>query len=241
MKKYAKKLIIIFSKLIKFIKDQISSPVKSPYERFLEDEIKDCYNHFKKYFYSSIFFENSYEIRDYALKKSLNYFKDGDLNLEFGFGAGKSLKQFSEILNEKKIYAFGAFGSNLKEDWVGYVGHPSHEIVGKRDKQPSNIKNNAELIFGWVQDTLDPFLQKFENKKINFVHMDLDTYESTKFVLEKIKPYMKKNCIILFDELYNYSGWKVGEYKALTEVFDDKEYKYLSFCSKYSQVVIQKL
>ena len=124
---------------------------------------------------------------------------------------------------------------------MGYVGHPSYEIVGKRNKQPSNIKNNAELIFGWVQDTLDPFLDKFESKKINFIHMDLDTYESTKFVLEKIKPYMKKNCIILFDELYNYSGWKVGEYKALTEVFDEKEYRYLSFCSKYSQVVIQKL
>ena len=82
MKKYAEKLIINFTRLIKFIKNQISSPVKSPYERFLEDEINDCYNHFKKYFYSSIFFETSYEIRDYALKKSLNYFEDGDLNLE---------------------------------------------------------------------------------------------------------------------------------------------------------------
>ena len=48
MKTYAKKLILAFSKLIKFIKDQISSPVKSPYDRFLEDEINDCYNHFKK-------------------------------------------------------------------------------------------------------------------------------------------------------------------------------------------------
>ena len=29
------------------------------------------------------------------------------------------------------------------------------------------------------------------------------------FVLEKIKPYLKQNAIICFDELYNYEGWKV--------------------------------
>lgn len=241
MNKYIKKILILISRAIRFVKVKISNPLKTPYDRFLEDEINDCYNHFKKHFYSSIFFENSYQIRDYAIKKSLKNYEDGNLNLEFGFGVGKSLKQFSEILIDKKIYAFGAHGSNLKEDWVGYMGHPSHDIVGKRNKEPSNIRKNSELIFGWVQDTLNPFLERFENKEINFVHMDLDTYESTKYVLQKIKPYLKKNCIILFDELYNYSGWKVGEYKALTEVFDEKEYKYLSFCSKYSQVVIQKL
>ena len=71
--------------------------------------------------------------------------------------------------------------------------------------------------------------------------MDLDTYESSLFVLKKIKPHLKKNSIILFDELYNYSGWKVGEYKALIETFNENEYKYISFCSKYSQVAIQIL
>ena len=30
---------------------------------------------------------------------------------------------------------------------------------------------------------------------------------------------MAKDSIIIFDELYNYPGWDVGEYKALKEVF----------------------
>ena len=34
--------------------------------------------------------------------------------------------------------------------------------------------------------------------------MDLDTMSLSKFVLEKIKPFLTKNAIILFDELYNY-------------------------------------
>lgn len=54
--------------------------------------------------------------------------------------------------------------------------------------------------------------------------MDLDTYDLTKFVLKKIKPYLSKNSIILFDQIYNYSGWRAGEHKALTEVFKANEY-----------------
>ena len=42
-----------------------------------------------------------------------------------------------------------------------------------------------------------------------------------------------------FDELYNFSGWKVGEYKALTEVFEDKEYKFISFGLYSKQSAIQ--
>ena len=69
--------------------------------------------------------------------------------------------------------------------------------------------------------------------------MDLDTYESSKFVLEKIKPYLIKNCVVVFDELYNYPGWDVGEYKALKETFNDNEYKYLAFAAEGTSCAIQ--
>ena len=68
--------------------------------------------------------------------------------------------------------------------------------------------------------------------------MDLDTYPSTKYVLKKIKKYLLNDAVILFDELYNMEGWKVGEFKALTEEFK-KEYRYLAFSSDREQVVIQ--
>ena len=67
----------------------------------------------------------------------------------------------------------------------------------------------------------------------------MDTYPSTKFVLEKLKPYMKNNCIIIFDEIYNFSGWKVGEYKALSEVFKENEYKFICFSMDGPQAVIE--
>tara|TARA_Y100001980_G_C14547706_1_gene328446 strand:+ start:1442 stop:1663 length:222 start_codon:yes stop_codon:yes gene_type:complete len=71
--------------------------------------------------------------------------------------------------------------------------------------------------------------------------MDVDTYESSKFILEKIKPNLVKGAIILFDELYNFEGWDVGEYKALTEVFKEGEYKFISFSIDTSQAAIQIL
>jgi len=57
--------------------------------------------------------------------------------------------------------------------------------------------------------------------------------------IEKIKPYLIDKSIILFDELYNFPGWDVGEYKALTEVFDSEEYKFIAFSKKDKQVAIQ--
>ena len=71
MKNFIKKILILFAKSIKLVKSHVSSEHKTPYDRFTEDEINDCYQNFKKHFYSSIFFETSYEIRDYSIKKSL--------------------------------------------------------------------------------------------------------------------------------------------------------------------------
>ena len=57
----------------------------------------------------------------------------------------------------------------------------------------------------------------------------MDTYGPTKYTLEKVKPYLVSNAIIIFDEYYNYIGWEEGEYKAFKEVFKDDEYEYKAF------------
>ena len=67
----------------------------------------------------------------------------------------------------------------------------------------------------------------------------MKTKYSTKFTLEKLKPYLVKNAIILFDELYNYVGWEHGEYKALKEIFNDNEFQYKAFRIDFYRSVIQ--
>ena len=107
------------------------------------------------------------------------------------------------------------------------------------NKKLPKLNDNIEVIVGWVEDTLDNFLKK-HNPKIKFVHLDMDTYSPTKFVLKKIKPYLVKDAIIVFDEFYNYIGWQNGEYKALKEIFKETEFEYKAFIiNNNSQAVIK--
>ena len=211
---------------------------KSIFEMFEEEEKIKCYEYFKKFFKKDIFLDPSL-IRKYAIQKAINnnFFDKknseavGYFDLEFGVFKGESINFFSNFV--EKIYGFDSF-KGLNEDWIG-TSLPKGEF--KLDKVPE-VNQNVVLIKGNVQETLSDFL-KSKNPKIRFVHMDLDTYESSKFVLELIKPYLVDKCIILFDELYNFSGWDVGELKALNETFDEKEFSYKAFSKTKSRVVIQ--
>ena len=218
----------------KFISRSISIP-SSPYELFEKDEINDCYNHFKKYFYEAIFLDGV-PIREFSIKRAIeNDQQNKNFYLEFGVFKGTSIKLFSSMIKSNKIYGFDGF-EGLKEDWFGYQNQKGHNnLKGVAPVVPRNVI----LVKGWVQNTLPIFIEKNKNLKINFVHMDLDTYESTKFTLQQIKPYLIDKAVILFDEFYNFPGWKVGEYKALKEEFSDNEYKYLSFGLRGCQVAIQ--
>ena len=198
-----------------------------------ENTKKECYEHFKEIFKTTVLFREPWEIRAYAIENSISNDKQKELFfLEFGVYKGASANFFSKYV--KKLYAFDSF-EGLSEDWVGSdLGKGSFNLNKKIPKFNSNI----EPIVGFVQDTLDDFLKK-HNPKINFVHIDMDTYPSTKYALERLKPFLNKDAIILFDELYNYAGWKDGEYKALKEVFKDDEYIFKAFNVLGGQVVIQ--
>ena len=156
----------------------------------------------------------------------------GDV-VEFGVWNGLSANLFSKYV--KKLYAFDSF-EGLEEDWGGKDLQKGTFNLNKKIPQ---LNSNVELVVGLVKDTLEDFLKK-NNPKINFVHFDMDTYTPTKHTLERIKPYLVKDAIILFDQLYNYPGWEYGEYKALIEVFKPEEYIFKAIAiNKYEQAVIQ--
>jgi len=200
----------------------------------LDDNLADeTFNHFKEHLKKSLLFNDYWKIREYAIKTSLlNDQNSQCYYLEFGVFKGASANFFSRFIN--KLYCFDSF-EGLKEDWVGISLPKGHFNLNK--KVPK-LNSNVEPIVGWVEDTLEEFLKK-HNPKINFVHLDMDTYSPTKFTLEKLKPYLEKNAIIIFDQLYNYIGWENGEYKALKEVFSENEFEYKGFRVNSTQAVIQ--
>ena len=173
-------------------------------------------------------------IRNYAINLALeNEINNTDelYSLEFGVWRGESANFFSKFV--KQFYAFDSF-QGFKEEWEGNAPKGSLSLGGKLPK----LNKNVNPVIGYVEDTLDQFLKEY-NPKINFVHLDMDIYNPTKYTLEKIKPFLVKGCVIIFDELYNHINWKEGEYKALIEVFERNEFKYKAFNMNAGQVVIQ--
>jgi hypothetical protein len=204
---------------------------ETPFEEYQKESLEKSYNHFKKYFAKSIFLRDD-KIKNYAILKSLEIDKEG-LYLEFGVHKGRSVNLLSKLIKDKIIYGFDSF-EGLKEDWKGTQA--TKGTFNLNGKIPS-LNKNVSPIKGWIQDTLPIFLERSEN--INFVHIDVDTYDTSNFILKTIKPFLNNGAIILFDELYNCIGWEENEYKALIENFNEKEYDYLAFSKEGSQVLIK--
>jgi hypothetical protein len=61
---------------------------------------------------------------------------------------------------------------------------------------------NFELIKGDVKKTIPNLIKQQPHLKISLLHLDMDIYEPTKFVLNKLFSYVVKGGIILIDD-YN--------------------------------------
>ncbi|WP_338660811.1 TylF/MycF/NovP-related O-methyltransferase [Paraclostridium sordellii] len=170
--------------------------------------------------------------------------------LEFGVYKGASIIRFAtyrELLENtysRKIIGFDIFGEFPKTD-----NDDDNKFIQRFEEQGGNgiskealedfIKNkninNIELIKGNVFDTLDEFLEKNKQIKISLLHLDLDVYKPTKFILEKLYERMVPGGIIVFDDY--------GTVKGATDAIDEfskeknKKTEKLSLCYIPSFVV----
>ncbi|CEQ11422.1 CalS11 [[Clostridium] sordellii] len=170
--------------------------------------------------------------------------------LEFGVYKGASIirfatyREFLENTYSRKIIGFDIFGEFPKTD-----NDDDNKFIQRFEEQGGNgiskealedfIKhkkiNNIELIKGNVFDTLDEFLEKNKQIKISLLHLDLDVYKPTKFILEKLYERMVPGGIIVFDDY----GTVKGATDAIDEFLKEKNKKIekLSLCYIPSFVV----
>ena len=208
----------------------------SIYQKYVEEQINNCYENFKEHFKTSLFLETQI-LREHSIKKAIR--NDENLKktyIEFGVFSGSSINFFSKFLKQKEIYGFDSF-EGLKEDWIG-----TSVIKGTFDlnKKIPKLEKIVIPIQGWIEQTLPNFLEE-KRPQINFMHIDVDTYETSKLILNLTKSFLEKGSIIVFDELYNFPGWQMGEYKALIEVFKKDQFKFISFAKNGQQAVIEIL
>jgi len=232
-------LIKILNKFVIFFSNKFKLKIqhKSPAELYIESISEDCYRIFKKDFENSFVFSDDDSIRSFAINQAIKKFDEQNLFLEFGVYKGNSINLFGKYLQKinAHIYGFDSF-TGLKDEWITSEFSPkgTFDVKNKKPKVLSNIR----LINGWVENTLEEFLKKNNEKKIAFVHFDMDTYESTAFVLEKIKKRLMPGSIILFDEFYGFPNWEKYEYRALIEKIKTNEFKYIAFANRQACIQI---
>ena len=142
------------------------------------------------------------------LSRAIEVAPKSGLFLEFGVASGRTISHMATQL-KTTIYGFDSF-EGLPESWRSSFDKGAY--AGAVPPVPSN----AHLIKGWFDQTLAEFL-KSHPENVSFLHVDCDLYSSTKTVLDLLAPRLISGTVIVFDEYWNYPGWKRHEHLAFEE------------------------
>jgi hypothetical protein len=147
--------------------------------------------------------------------------RENTLWLEFGVASGNTINYISKFTNDK-VYGFDSF-EGLPEKWRDGFDKGAFN----RNGYLPEVNKNVVLIKGWFDKVLPNFINE-QNKKISFIHIDCDLYSSTKYILNTLKEYIDKDCVVVFDELVNYPGFDgdTGELKAFYEFITENKVNY---------------
>lgn len=154
--------------------------------------------------------------------------------LEFGVYRGETINYIAGKTHVK-IFGFDSF-EGLPEFWRdGFeAGHFSVP-------QLPPVAPNVELVKGWFNQTLPPFMSQRKGEIVSFIHVDCDLYSSTKTIFENCGDQIKEGTVIVFDEYFNYPGWQDGEHKAFKEFIDSRglDYEYIGYVNTHEQVAVK--
>jgi hypothetical protein len=131
------------------------------------------------------------------------------LVLEFGVYSGRTIN-FLASLDPGTVYGFDSF-EGLPEAWRPEFPAGAFKVV-----ELPKVAANVALQVGWFENTLPGFLAAHPGP-VSFLHVDCDLYSSTKTVLHYLRGRIVPGTIIVFDEYFNYVGWRNHEFKAFAE------------------------
>ncbi len=179
---------------------------------------------------------DKWAVLDFALQAAapLLDMKPEGLVCEFGVASGATLNHIAARLPGRTVFGFDSF-EGLPEDWRD--GYPQGAF---RRTDPPRVRENARLVQGYFDKTMLPFLAKHQGPAV-FLHVDCDLYSSTRTVFEAMRDRIIPGCVIVFDEYFNYPGWKDGEHRALEEFLARTGLgaDYLCYCKTHQQAAVR--
>lgn len=158
---------------------------------------------------------------------------DGDI-AEVGTYKGGSAKLICETKGNKSLHLFDTFEGIPKVDQID----KPYYYTGKYTSSLENIKKYLK-IYGNVYFYKGVFpvsAKPVENKNFSFVHLDVDTYESTLDCLQFFYPRICKGGVLIS---HDYTDMSPGVRKAFDEFFSDKPEPIIELSG--SQCLIVKL
>ncbi len=150
---------------------------------------------------------------------------------EFGVFEGATIN-FIADQTEEHVFGFDCF-SGLPENW-----RPGFS-QGMFSVRIPPVRPNVSLLVGLFEDTLPTFLEQ-NAENFSLLHIDCDLYSSTRTVLRFCSSRIQKGAVLVFDEYFNYPGWRKHEFKAFQEFVADngRQYEYLSVVPSHQQVAV---
>ncbi|HCS19763.1 MAG TPA: methyltransferase [Bacteroidetes bacterium] len=229
---------------IKFAKKQLAELIESQLLMqnsapgiLLKEAFQKSADYARENMPESMMFFNHTDIWDFTISKIQERSVEG-ANLEFGVYTGTSINYFSSRLKNDVFYGFDSF-EGLKEDWKGWALQKGYfNLNGQLPK----VNGNVKLIKGWFDQSLPKFIEENNDfRRINYLHIDCDTFEATETVFNLLGKFIDKGTLILFDEYFGYRGWEFGEYKAFQQFvnFAGIKYRYIAFTGR--QVLLEIL
>ena len=176
------------------------------------------------------FFPPEFQEKTIGFWSVLNYLKTSNISgdiVECGSGFGISLTIIGNCSNKlklnKNIYAYDSFSgfpdptiediSQYLPTLRSYDTTNTQHIIENYNHLDLNefSKKHLNLVPGYFSETIP----KTEIKKISFLHLDCDLYDSYKICIEHLIPKLSEKGLVLFDE-YEEKKWP-GATKAINE------------------------
>jgi O-methyltransferase len=139
----------------------------------------------------------------------------GDL-AEVGVFMGGSAKLICQSNGGKPLHLFDTFEGIPKVEEIDQPAFYEGQFTASMEEVKSYLKDHENIYFykGCFPATAKPV----ENRRFSFVHLDVDTYESTLACLQFFYPRLNQGGILLSHDYINHQGVK----KAFDEFFEEK-------------------
>jgi len=161
--------------------------------------------------------------------------------VEIGVFRGRTMFSWSHFMEtfcpgdrRRMVYGFDHFKglTDFDDKQDGAFNKQNDKVVGGWQSTEDEVRSlmdlhmldqilpgyaRCELISGDVFETIPKFLAAHPGLKISLLHMDIDLYRPTLFVLEQLYPLVVTGGVVCFDE-YGVEPWQ-GETNAADEFF----------------------